>query len=39
MFLDLILAIVPRILLYTIAVGILSLAYERLVGVPKRLRS
>ena len=38
MFLDLILAIVPRILLYTIAVGILSLAYERLVGVPKRLR-
>ncbi|WP_416898929.1 MAG: hypothetical protein ACMVY4_04145 [Minwuia sp.] len=38
MFLDLILAILPRILLYTIAVGILSLAFERLVGVPKRLR-
>lgn len=38
MFLDMILAILPRILLYTIAVGILSLAFERLVGVPKRLR-
>jgi len=37
-FLDLVLAIVPRILLYTIAVGILSLAFERLVGVPKRLK-
>lgn len=37
MFLDMILAILPRILLYTIAVGILSLAFERLVGVPKRL--
>ncbi|WP_417514191.1 hypothetical protein [Minwuia sp.] len=37
MFLDLVLAIVPRILLYTIAVGILSLAFERLVGVPKRM--
>lgn len=38
MFLDMILAIIPRILLYTIAVGILSLAFERLVGVPKRLK-
>jgi hypothetical protein len=38
MFLDMILAILPRILLYTIAVGILSLAFERLVGVPKRLK-
>lgn len=38
MFLDLILAILPRILLYTIAVGILSLAFERLVGVPQRLK-
>lgn len=37
-FLDLVLAILPRILLYTIAVGILSLAFEQLVGVPKRVR-
>lgn len=37
-FLDMVLAILPRILLYTIAVGILSLAFERLVGVPGRLR-
>ena len=36
-FLDLVLSILPRILLYTIAVGILSLAYERLVGVPRRM--
>lgn len=37
-FLDLVLAILPRILLYTIAVGILSLAFEQLVGVPKHVR-
>jgi len=37
-FLDMVLAILPRILLYTIAVGILSLAFERLVGIPGRLR-
>lgn len=37
-FLALVLAIVPRILLYTIAVGILSLAFEALVGVPRHLR-
>ena len=37
-FLDLVLAILPRILLYTIAVGILSLAFEKLVGVPTRVR-
>lgn len=37
-FLDLVLAILPRILLYTIAVGILSLAFEQLVGVPTRIR-
>ncbi|MEC9346125.1 MAG: hypothetical protein VYB54_07855 [Pseudomonadota bacterium] len=37
-FLALVLAIIPRILLYTIAVGILSLAFETLVGVPRRLR-
>lgn len=37
MFLDLILAILPRILLYTIAVGILSLAYERLAPVPRQI--
>lgn|GEM_PF-2708453 len=37
-FLDLVLAILPRILLYTIAVGILSLAFEQLVGVPRRVR-
>lgn len=37
-FLNMVLAILPRILLYTIAVGILSLAFERLVGVPSRLR-
>lgn len=36
-FLNMILAVLPRILLYTIAVGILSLAFERLVGVPKRM--
>lgn len=36
-FLDLIAAILPRILLYTVAVGILSLAYQRLVGVPRRM--
>lgn len=34
----LVLGILPRILLYTIAVGILSFAFEQLVGVPRRLR-
>lgn len=33
----LVLGILPRILLYTIAVGILSFAFEQLVGVPRRL--
>lgn len=36
-YLALLLAIVPHILLYTVSVGVLSLAYGKLIGVPRRL--
>lgn len=36
-YLALLLAIVPHVLLYTVSVGVLSLAYGKLIGVPRRI--